>query len=73
MNIHNILYPRLYARDDEVERMDGAALDEGRVIIGRVHRRLTRYPPQPLPEYTVQGQQCTSVTYRWLMLPSKED
>jgi hypothetical protein len=65
MYTFNVLYPRLNARDDEVERLDDVMLTEGRVIIDHIHYQLKSLGP---PEYT-KGfgvDSCGAVTYRWL-------
>jgi hypothetical protein len=65
MDIVNVLYPRLNARDDEVERLDNVMLREGPVIIDRIPLQLKSLGP---PEYT-KGfgvNSCGALTYRWL-------
>jgi hypothetical protein len=67
--IHNILYPRKGARDDEIERLDGVVLQAGPIILHRCRYVLTSLGP---PEYELRHamQMCSCVTYRWLMTPN---
>lgn len=68
VQINNILYPRIGARDDEVERLDGVELHAGHVVIDRVRYRLRRYKRV---EYTTKyaSQECSTVTNHWLKTP----
>lgn len=69
MKIFNVLYPTSRdAPDHEIERLDGVVLRSGTVKINRCYYYLSRLGP---PEYESYGQECQSITYRWLMKPLK--